>query len=137
MDVPGLWGLRKELDTLIHLNLLKASRQIVLNFADAKAGLSLADAMATIGRRADILLPRSKLVTVSINLGVPLLQAGGRDPMRKELRKIVSRFGVGAPVTPARTAKATRTAKVTKPAATRTVPRRAAARSQRARVAAS
>lgn len=132
MDVPGLWGLRKELDTLIQLNLLKASRQIVLNFADAKAGLSLADAMATIGRRADILLPRSKLVTVSINLGVPLLQAGGRDPMRKQLRKMVARFGVSAPVTPTRTAK-----KVTKPAASRTVPRRAAARSQRARVAAS
>ena len=49
MDVPGVRGLRKELDALTELGMLRDSRCVVLNFTDSHAGLSVADAEATIG----------------------------------------------------------------------------------------
>jgi pilus assembly protein CpaE len=64
----------------------------VVNFADAAAGLSKADVEATIGTAVDVLLPRSKAALASVNLGVPLLQSGVRDPMTKQLRGLVERL---------------------------------------------
>jgi pilus assembly protein CpaE len=92
MDVPGVRGLRKELDTLTQLGLAADSRHLVLNFTDTRAGLSIADVEATIGTGIDIRLPRSKATQASGNQGLPLLQNGARDPMAKELRGLVNRF---------------------------------------------
>ena len=92
MDVPGVRGLRKELDALTELGMLRDSRCVVLNFTDSHAGLSIADAEATIGSPIDVSLPRSKATPRSVNQGVPLLQSGVRDPMTKELRRLVGRF---------------------------------------------
>lgn len=93
MDVPGVRGLRKELDTLDQLGMFPSGRQVVLNFADIRGGLTLADVEATIGTSVDLSLPRSKAVPASVNRGVPLLQTSGRDPMTKQLRRLVERFG--------------------------------------------
>ena len=95
MDVPGLRGLRKELDALTELGILSDSRSVVLNFTDSRAGLSIADAQATIGTAIDVVLPRSKATPRSVNQGVPLLQSGVRDPMTKQLRGLVDRFAPG------------------------------------------
>jgi pilus assembly protein CpaE len=93
MDVPGVRGLRKELDVLRELCMIPAGRHIVMNFADPKGGLSVRDVETTIGTGVDVVLPRAKTVPPSTNQGVPLLQAGGRrDPMVKELKRLVSRF---------------------------------------------
>ncbi|SDT05867.1 pilus assembly protein CpaE [Friedmanniella luteola] len=92
MDVPGLRGLRKELETLRTLDLLGQRRQIVVNFADPATGLSAADIEATIGAPVDVMLPRSKAAPASVNLGVPLLQSGTRDPMTRQLRTLVGRL---------------------------------------------
>jgi pilus assembly protein CpaE len=89
MDVPGVRGLRKEIDALDELDMLTKSRRLVLNFADPRSGLSVADVEATVGTRVEVSLPRSKSVPTSVNLGVPLLQSGGNDPMTKQLRKLV------------------------------------------------
>ena len=97
MDVPGVRGLRKELDTLAQIGQRFESRQIVLNFVDARGLLSVADVEATIGTGVDLLLPRSKAVLTSVNQGVPLLQSGGRDPMTKQLRRLVDRLTTGDP----------------------------------------
>jgi pilus assembly protein CpaE len=93
MDVPGVRGLRKELDVLRELCMIPAGRHVVMNFADPKGGLSVRDVETTIGAGVDVVLPRSKSVPASTNQGVPLLQSGGRrDPMAKELRRLVARF---------------------------------------------
>lgn len=92
MDVPGVRGLRKELDTLSQLNLITGSRHVVLNFTDTRAGLSVADVEATIGTGVNVRLPRSKAIQASVNQGVPLLQNGSRDPMAKQLRLLLSRI---------------------------------------------
>ena len=87
MDVPGVRGLRKELDVLRELCMIPAGRHVVMNFADPKGGLSVRDVETTIGTGVDVVLPRSSAVPASTNQGVPLLQTGGkRDPMAKELQ---------------------------------------------------
>lgn len=97
MDVPGVRGLRKELDVLAELDLVPPSRHVVLNFADTRGGLSRKDVETAIGTAIDVVVPRSKAVPLSTNMGVPLLQSGAKDPVTKELRALVERFGV-APV---------------------------------------
>jgi pilus assembly protein CpaE len=63
-----------------------------MNFADPKGGLSVRDVETTIGSGVDVVLPWSKAVPASTNAGVPLLQSGRKDPMAKELRRLVARF---------------------------------------------
>jgi pilus assembly protein CpaE len=93
MDVPGVRGLRKELDVLRELAMIPAGRHVVMNFGDPKGGLSVRDVELTIGTGVDVVLPRSSSVPSSTNQGVPLLQSGSRrDPMVKELKRLVSRF---------------------------------------------
>ena len=43
MDVPGVRGLRKELDVLRELCMIPAGRHVVMNFHDPKGGLSVRD----------------------------------------------------------------------------------------------
>jgi pilus assembly protein CpaE len=92
MDVPGVRGLRKELDTLTELNLLNDSGHIVLNFADTRGGLTVADIEATIGTKVHLTIPRSKAAPLSVNQGVPLLQSEVKDPMTRQLQQLVGRF---------------------------------------------
>lgn len=89
LDVPGVRGLRKELDTLRDISIVLESRIVVLNFMHASRGLTAADVEATIGRKVDIQLPQSNSVPISTNQGVPLLQGNGRDPVAKQLRSLV------------------------------------------------
>lgn len=95
MDVPGVRELRAELRTLRSLGMFPDGVFVALNFVDRRGGLTVADVEATVEAPVQLQLPRSKGVTASVNLGVPLLQSGGgRDPMAKALRTLVSRFTV-------------------------------------------
>jgi pilus assembly protein CpaE len=92
MDVPSIRGLRKELEILRELSLTRMTQHVVVNFADRASGLTVKDVEAVIGTAVDLVLPRSKAVPLSTNRGVPLLQSGGRDPVAKELQRLVARF---------------------------------------------
>lgn len=92
MDVPSIRGLAKELDILQQLSLTRMTRHVVLNFADKRSGLTVKDVESVIGTTVDITLQRSKVVPLSTNRGVPLLQSGTRDQVAKELQRLVARF---------------------------------------------
>ncbi|MUK03388.1 AAA family ATPase [Vibrio cholerae] len=92
MDVPSVRGLRSGLDVLGKLDILPASRHVVLNCADAKTGLSVADIEATIGAPVDVSVPRSKAVAFSTNRGVPVIHGARNDRASKSLRKLIERF---------------------------------------------
>lgn len=89
MEVPGVRGLRKELDTLGQLEMLPERRRVVINFAESHSLLSIADIEATIRTSVDHQLPRSKAAVDAVNQGVPLLESGVRDPLTKQLRLLV------------------------------------------------
>ncbi|MPQ97581.1 P-loop NTPase [Modestobacter sp. I12A-02628] len=91
-DVPGVRGMRKELDVLQELALVPARRHLVLNMWDAAGALSTADIETTIGAPLDVVLPRAGAVALSTNTGVPLLQTGGRDAVTKGLQTLLGRF---------------------------------------------
>jgi pilus assembly protein CpaE len=126
MDVPGVRGLRKELDALTQLGMLVDSRHIVLNFADQRGGLSVSDVEATLGTGVDILLPRSKAALESINQGIPLLQSRRRDPLTKQLQQLAARFTATAQPTAAAQPQGLRERHQVKPAPRGAQPRRAA-----------
>jgi pilus assembly protein CpaE len=73
-----------------------------MNFADPKGGLSVRDVETTIGTGVDVVLPRSKAVPASTNRGVPILESHRRDPMAKEMQRLVSRFSATPLMKPGR-----------------------------------
>ena len=82
MDVPGVRGLRKELDVLRELCMIPAGRHVVMNFADPKGGLSVRDVETTIGTGVDVVLPRSKARAGVDQPGRPA--AAERQPARPD-----------------------------------------------------
>ena len=96
-DVTGARGLRKELATLRELGMLSSTRQVVLNFADPRSGLGLADVETTIRSRVDVTLPYSKAVTASMNTGAPLILHRPKDPVSRQLRQMVAQFAGAVP----------------------------------------
>lgn len=102
MDVPGVRGLRKELDALTELAMFPEARHLVLNFGDRRGGLTLDDVQATLGTAVDVTLPRSTAALESVNAGIPLLQSAGRDPLTHALGQLVDRFAATAAPTAGR-----------------------------------
>jgi pilus assembly protein CpaE len=93
MDVPGVRDLRKALDALDRLSLLSEARHVVLNGVDERAGLTVGDVEATLGVRADVLLPRSAAALAAVNEGVPLLQRPARrEPVTRQLQQLQARL---------------------------------------------
>ncbi|WP_206446197.1 AAA family ATPase [Agrococcus sp. KRD186] len=92
LDVMGGRGLRKEMSTLRELGMLTSARQVVLNFADPRSGLSVADVESTIQASVDLTLPHSRAVTASMNTGVPLILQKPRDPVAKQLLKLLHHY---------------------------------------------
>lgn len=95
LDVPGVRGLRKELDTLRDISIVLDSRSVVLNFMHPSRGLSVRDVEISIGRKVDYVVPQSNAVPISTNQGVPLLRAGSKDPVAKQLRALVDWVAAG------------------------------------------
>lgn len=97
MSVTSMRGLRSNLDVLSRIGISPGRRHVVLNFADRTSGLTVRDVEATTGVPVDLAIPRSKLVVVSTNRGIPILQAGGRNPAATALAGLVARFDSSAP----------------------------------------
>jgi len=96
MSVTSMRGLRSNLQVLADIRMTPTRRHVVLNFADRTSGLTVRDVEATIGVPVDIAIPRSKLVVVSTNRGIPILEAGGRNPVASALSGLVARFDSSA-----------------------------------------
>jgi pilus assembly protein CpaE len=97
MDVPGVRGLRKEIDLLKELAFDIPRRQVVLNLCDPRGGLSVDDVRTTIGTDIDLQIPVSATALTATNQGVPLIMQSSRDPAVRALRDLVDRFS-SAPI---------------------------------------
>ena len=92
LDVPGIRGLRKELQLLDELDLQPSTRHVVVNMVDKAGGLSIADVEATISRKVDVVISRSPKVVRSTNAGVPIVMGQPRDAVSRDLIGLASRF---------------------------------------------
>ncbi|MFF0902475.1 UNVERIFIED_CONTAM: P-loop NTPase [Kocuria sp. CPCC 205316] len=92
MDVPGVRGLRKELDLLGELSLVPENVTVVVNAADRNTGLSVQDVEATIKTPVDLVIPRSRMAAYATNRGEPLLQHAPKDKAARQLHALVALF---------------------------------------------
>lgn len=92
MDVPSVRSLRKEIEALDQLGMTHQVRHFVLNRADSRVGLDVADVEATVGLRVDVALPSTRAVPLTFNQGTPIVQTDPRSPVARELMKLVGRF---------------------------------------------
>ncbi|MFF0989903.1 AAA family ATPase [Kocuria nitroreducens] len=98
MDVPGVRGLRKELDLLGELSLIPENVTVVVNAADRNTGLSVQDIEATIRTPVDFVIPRSRIAAYATNRGEPLLQHAPKDKAARQLYQLVGTFAPDRPI---------------------------------------
>lgn len=91
LDVPGIRGMRKELETITELG-LPHKHHVVVNGEDRGTGLTVRDVEQTCNTKVDVVLPSSKGVMRSVNQGIPLLHSASKDRAAKELRRLVARI---------------------------------------------
>lgn len=97
-ELPAIKSLRVTLDTFTLLDYHPDRRVVVLNQADAKVGLSLADAERAIKVPVAAYLPASRDVPVSINNGVPIVTSQPNHPVSVAIRDLAAkRFTHRAP----------------------------------------
>lgn len=92
MDVPGVRGLRKQMDLLGELSLVPESASVVLNAADRNTGLSVQDIEATIRTPVDHVIPRSRMAVYATNRGEPLILHAPKDKAARQLQALVDSF---------------------------------------------
>lgn len=89
LDIPALKNLRVAISTLDALGGTKESRVVLLNRADAKAGLHPNDVEAALKHPISAKVPASISVPASINRGVPLILDEPKNPVSLAMRHTV------------------------------------------------
>lgn len=92
MDVPSVRSLRKEVEALEQLGMVHQRRHFVINRADSKVGLDVADVEATVGLPVDVAIPSSRAVPLSMNQGTPVVESQPRSPVARGFTSLVGRF---------------------------------------------
>jgi pilus assembly protein CpaE len=92
MDVPSVRHLTKVVRVLDRLDMRTAERHFVLNRADARVGLSMAQVATQAGLSIDLKIPTSKQVPVTLNQGVPVLLDSSKNPVTKKVWELVERL---------------------------------------------
>jgi pilus assembly protein CpaE len=98
MDVPGVRGLRKQMDLLGELSLVPENVRVVVNAADRSTGLTVQDIETTIRTPVDHVIPRSRMAAYATNRGEPLLLHAPRDKAAKQLQFLVDSFNPNRPI---------------------------------------
>ncbi len=101
-DVAALKNLRLSLDMLDLLSYDRGSRAVLLNRADAKVGLSIADIERVVRSPLAERVPSSRDVPASINRGVPLAAESPKHPVSMAVRRFAERCVSTAPAPAAR-----------------------------------
>jgi pilus assembly protein CpaE len=97
LDVPALKNLKLTLETLDLLNHPRERWRVVLNRADSKVGLNLAEVEKTLRVPLSLRIPSSRDVPESINRGRPLVLDEPDHPVCREIRKFVAEEILGEP----------------------------------------
>ncbi len=97
LDVPSVRSVRKLLDALDRLGLTEARRHVVLNRADSKVGVSVADVVDTLGMSVSVEIPSSVFIPAALNSGAPVVVSGPKTAAARAFQQLVGLFA-DAPV---------------------------------------
>jgi pilus assembly protein CpaE len=92
LAVASVRGLRKVLGALDQLEMTRQRRHVVLNRADSNVGLNTAEVASTIGRSIDVRVSSARAVPLSMNQGVPIVEAAPRSPVAKQMHELAGLF---------------------------------------------
>jgi len=92
LSTAGVEALVKLVTALDRLKLTAARRYFVLNRADSKVGIRLADVAAAVGHPIDLKLPSNRSVPISMNGAEPLVESTPKSPFARQVRTLVDRF---------------------------------------------
>jgi pilus assembly protein CpaE len=95
-DVPALKNLRVALDMLDLLSYPRQIRSVVVNRADSKVGLSLADVERVVRCPIAGYVPSSRAVPISINRGTPITIATPAHPVSRAIVRFAQQRLAGA-----------------------------------------
>jgi pilus assembly protein CpaE len=91
-DVPSVRATRKEVEMLDLLGLTDQTRHFVVNRADARVGLPVSEVEATVGMTANVTIPSSRAVPISVNQGTPVLVSDRRSNVGEAMSHLVGLF---------------------------------------------
>lgn len=97
MDIPSIKNLKVGLQTLDLLSLVGDKLRLVLNRANAKVNLELADVERALGMPAAFRIPSDIAVPQSVNRGTPVILDRPKSPAAIALGTIVDHFAGEAP----------------------------------------
>lgn len=92
MDIPSVKNLKIGLQTLRLLNTPVEKLRLILNRANSKVKLDVAEVERTLQVSADILIPSDIVVPQSVNRGVPVVHSAPRSGVAKSLQELASLF---------------------------------------------
>jgi len=102
MDVPSVRNIHKAITLLDVLGITEHQRHFVLNRADSRVGLRIAEVSAAAGLSIDIEIPSSRHVPLSVNEGRPIVIGRPRSPVSRQIGKMAERLRTHVAATPAR-----------------------------------
>jgi pilus assembly protein CpaE len=92
LSVSALRGLEKVVEAVDALGVDHAERHFVLNRADSKVGIDVADAEALVGMRVDVEVPSSRAVPLAMNRGLTVVEESPRSPVARSFKAVAARF---------------------------------------------
>jgi len=92
MDIPNIKNVKIGLQTLRLLNTPMEKLRLVLNRANSKVKLDVAEVERTLQVGADVLIPSDIVVPQSVNRGVPVVQSHPRSGVAKALEEMADRY---------------------------------------------
>jgi pilus assembly protein CpaE len=91
LDVTSIRSLRKAVEAMDALGVTK-NRHFVLNRADAKVGINAADAAEAVGLPIECMIPSSRDIPLSMNVGTPVVKLAPRSAVAKHLQQLTQLF---------------------------------------------
>jgi pilus assembly protein CpaE len=91
-DVPAIRAVRRQLDALDQIGYVSQRRLLVLNRSNAKVGLSSQEIEAAIGLQATFEIPSTRLIPVSTNEGVAVIERDGGGNVARKFEEIARYF---------------------------------------------
>lgn len=92
MSVAAMRSMRKLVEALDALELTRPTRHFVLNRADSRVGVELAEVAASVGMQIDIRLPSARSVAQSMNDGTPLAEYSPRAAYSRRITELAGRL---------------------------------------------
>ncbi len=97
LDVPSIKNLKLTLQTMDLLKFPRSRIRVVLNRADSKVGLRIADVEKILGTSVDVMMPSSRSVPLSVNKGRPIILEEPKGSVSDAIRKVAAQFTVARP----------------------------------------